>query len=77
VGFVPSPAGPAAARLAVTSGAVHAFSVLSETESDLRRPPAAASETFGARHSLALLLVGLAAGLLAVEWGLFHKRLTE
>ena len=55
----------------------YAFSVLSAPESDLRRPDAARAEPFPHRRPLAGILAVLAVGLLAVEWGLFHKRLTE
>ncbi|MFB3891543.1 MAG: VWA domain-containing protein [Phycisphaerae bacterium] len=55
----------------------HAFSVASAGESDLRRPPGLKGETFGRGHSLAMFLVVLAIALLPIEWGLFHKRLTE
>ncbi|HZK82217.1 MAG TPA: VWA domain-containing protein, partial [Humisphaera sp.] len=58
-------------------GRVHAFSVASALESDLRRPAGLTGETFGKRHSLAKILVLIAAALLPLEWGLFHKRLTE
>jgi len=58
-------------------GAVHAFSALSAAESDLRRQQGVAHEPTARRHSLASVLVALAILLLPVEWGLFHKRLTE
>jgi hypothetical protein len=65
--------------VADAAGNKHAVSVLSAETSDLRRPAdiAAASMGFSPRHSLATVLVILAMALLAVEWGLFHKRLTE
>jgi len=58
-------------------GAVHAFSVLSAAESDLRRAEPIASEPIPHRRPLAAALVALAIVLLAVEWGLFHRRVTE
>jgi len=58
-------------------GRVHAFSVASTEESDLRRGRGLRGEMFGQRHSVSIILVVLAIALLAVEWGLFHKRLTE
>ncbi len=58
-------------------GAVHAFSVLSAAESDLRRPQAMVCEPIPHRRPLAAALVALAIALLAVEWGLFHRRVTE
>jgi hypothetical protein len=58
-------------------GRMHAFSVASAEESDLRRSAGLEGETWGRRHSMALFLVLFAIALLPVEWGLFHKRLTE
>jgi len=52
-------------------------SVLSAAESDLRRDKPAEGETIPHRFPLAFVLVAVAAVLLPVEWGLFHKRLTE
>jgi hypothetical protein len=52
--------------------------LLSAADSDLRQPAdAAPPQTFAARRSLATPLVLLAVLLAAVEWGLFHRRLTE
>jgi hypothetical protein len=56
---------------------MHPFSVLSAEVSDLRRPAPLESESFARRRSLAMPLVLLAIALLGVEWGLFHRRLTE
>ncbi len=58
-------------------GRMQAFSVLSAGESDLRRDGNVPSESFTPRHSLSGVLVVLAILLLPLEWGLFHKRLTE
>jgi hypothetical protein len=58
-------------------GRLHAFSTLSAAESDLRRSPREAAPPPATRQSLATLLVVLAMLLLLVEWGLFHRRLTE
>ena len=58
-------------------GTTHAFSVLSAKESDLRRSDGVEGETLGARRSLAAVLVVLAMAMLAVDWALFHRRLTE
>jgi hypothetical protein len=58
-------------------GRLHAFSTLSAAESDLRREPLPETAPIAKRHSLAALLVALAMVLLSVEWGLFHRRLTE
>jgi len=58
-------------------GRVRAFSVASTEESDLRRAPGLKGETFGQRHSLATILVMIAIALLLIEWGLFHRRMTE
>ena len=54
-----------------------AFSLLSAAESDLRREAAAAGAAMEPRRSLAFALVALAVLLLPIEWGLFHRRLTE
>jgi hypothetical protein len=56
---------------------VHAFSVLSAAESDLRRAEPIASEPMPHRRPVAGALIILAILLLAVEWGLFHRRVTE
>jgi hypothetical protein len=58
-------------------GQKYAFSTLSAAESDLRREPAPEEAPVARRRSLAMALVGLAVVLLTVEWGLFHRRLTE
>jgi len=58
-------------------GETHAFGLLSATESDLRRERPVESDTFAGRRSLAFILIAVAIVLLPVEWGLFHKRLTE
>jgi hypothetical protein len=58
-------------------GRAHAFSVASVEESDLRRAPGLKGETFGQRHSLSMVLALSALALLLVEWGLFHRRMTE
>jgi hypothetical protein len=58
-------------------GRRHAFSTLSAAESDLRRPSPSATVDRGERRSLAVFLVVLAVVLMPVEWGLFHRRLTE
>ncbi len=54
-----------------------AFSTLAADESDLRRPDGIESEPSRSRRSLAGTLVMISLLLLCVEWGLFHKRLTE
>lgn len=54
-----------------------AFSTLAATESDLRRPEGTDSAPSRSRRSLAGTLVVMALALLCVEWGLFHKRMTE
>jgi len=58
-------------------GTVHAFSVLSAAESDLRRAEPIGSGPIPRRRPLAGALVALAIVLLSVEWGLFHRRVTE
>lgn len=54
-----------------------ARSLLSASESDLRRKDGPRGETFPHRRPLAAFLVVLAMALLAAEWSLFHKRVTE
>ncbi len=58
-------------------GRLYAFSTLSAAESDLRREPRGETPPLAKRQSLAAFLVVLAMVLLPVEWGLFHRRLTE
>ncbi|MCL2648786.1 MAG: VWA domain-containing protein [Phycisphaerales bacterium] len=60
-----------------STGKQHAFSVLSTEASDLRKTGGTESEMFTSRKSLAGTLVLIAIALLALEWGLFHRRLTE
>lgn len=55
----------------------HAFSTLAAGESDLRRPDGTESAASQSRRSLAGTLVVIALALLCVEWGLFHRRMTE
>jgi hypothetical protein len=54
-----------------------AFSLLSPAESDLRREGVAAGAAITQHRSLTFALVMLAVLLLPIEWGLFHRRLTE
>jgi hypothetical protein len=54
-----------------------AFSTLSAEESDLGRPQGIESPPLRSRRSLAGMLVMISLVLLCVEWGLFHKRMTE
>ncbi|GEM_PF-1895345 len=65
-------------RAGMVSGKpARAFSTLSAAESDLRRPDGIESAPSRSRRSLAGTLVMISLALLCVEWGLFHKRLTE
>jgi len=50
---------------------------VSADESDLRRPPNLKGETLARRHSTATVFIIIALVLLPLEWGLFHKRVTE
>ena len=52
-------------------------SVLNAAESDLRRGKPVEGEAIARRFPLAFVFVALAVVLLPVEWGLFHRRLTE
>jgi hypothetical protein len=68
---------PRAGLVAGPDGTPHAFSLANPRESDLRRPSERMTQPLPQRRSLAGVFVLLAAVLLPVEWGLFHKRLTE
>jgi hypothetical protein len=59
------------------NGRPYAFSTASPAESDLRREATMEETPITRRQSLAVALVGLAMVLLTVDWGLFHRRLTE
>lgn len=65
-GFVKDPA-----------GGLIPFSVTSAETSDLRRTEDVQGEPIGRPYAAATVLVAIAALLLLVEWGLFHRRLTE
>jgi len=66
-GFAKDPAG----------GGLVPFSLTSAETSDLRRAEDVRSEPVGRPYAAAAVLVAMAALLLLVEWGLFHRRLTE
>ena len=66
-GFAKDPAG----------GGLVAFSLTSAETSDLRRTEEVHGEPLGRPFAAATTLVAMAALLLLVEWGLFHRRLTE
>ncbi|MEI6846025.1 MAG: VWA domain-containing protein [Candidatus Firestonebacteria bacterium] len=67
IGFIENPA----------NKNLHAFSLLNAGESDLRRKNPEEAVIRPGKKSLALYCVVLALLLLACEWVLFHKRLTE
>jgi hypothetical protein len=60
-----------------SAGKSHAVSVLSAHASNLGGAAASENQKFAGRRSLAMPLVFVAIALLAVEWGLFHRRFTE